>query len=344
LARIGSLVARIIFQPVEEISRLYFSKTLSVCTISEAQAEVKDGADSASQEGKKDPLQKELERRSAKTKTGSSDIVSTKPLTETQKSALRQASETLHTLLLVQSHLLLILLTFLPPYLPTLLSHFLPKGYLTTSAPAVLQAYAYYLPTMSLNGLLEAFAFSVMSPYEFRDQTRMLFVASVIFGISVWIFCDRLEFGEVGLVMANVGSLGVRAAWAAWFSDRWFKRMWSREAQTEANSSDSQAVKPLVKETKGISLVQILPPFTVILCFAISSQLVRFSQRHFNLGEDTILLQRNLKDRDMLKAQIQHIIIGGICGLVCLLECYRSQKGHVKTLISLARSKSSASS
>jgi oligosaccharide translocation protein RFT1 len=327
----GSLVARIIFQPFEEMARVYFSKTLSICTADEDKVAV----DQERNRTRDQPLDLD-------TKEEPRSI----PLSIAQRAALSQASATLHALLLLESHLLLLLLTFLPPYLPVLLSHFLPKKYLATSAPSILQAYAYYLPTMSLNGLLEAFAFSVMSPLDVKSQTRWLFVTSLSFAIVVWLFCERLGLGEVGLVFANVASLGMRAAWAALFSDRWFKRMWSRStidsnAQGEkvTSSPNDTPHPPRSESPTGISLGQILPPYSVMVLFTIVSQVVRYSQRFFNLTEDNLLELQH--DRAILKAQLQHIIIGGLCGLLCLAECYRSQRTHLKTLLSLVRSRSS---
>ena len=340
----GSLVARIFFQPVEEISRVYFSKTLSVCTIEQDEGAQKphhspDNVPSAKAKAGKGPPAKQLTPDnvpSAKATAGKGPPA--KQLTPVQRNALLQASSTLNTLLLLQSHLLLILITFLPPYLPTLLSHFLPKKYLDTSAPSILQAYAYYLPMMSLNGLMEAFAFSVMSPADVRIQTRWLFATSVCFGLSVWVFSNKLGLGEVGLVYANVASLGMRMAWAAAFSDGWFEKMWARGAEDEREAaeqekqSSSSPVSP-----PGISIRQILPPRSVLLLFAVSSQIVRYTQAWFVL-DSRDLLQRP-KDRALLIAQAQHVAVGGFLALLCLAECYRSQRAHVRILISLIRSR-----
>lgn len=313
----GSLVARIIFQPVEEISRVYFSKTLSSCTTEQDKSSTKVLLQSQTTQSSPDTTQ------------------FGKPLTGSQQTALHQASTTLNTLLLLQAHLLLILMTFLPPYLPTLLSHFLPKKYLVTSAPSILQAYAHYLPMMSLNGLLEAFAFSVMSPADVKVQTRWLFITSISFGLSVWILADRLALGEVGLVYANVASLGMRAAWAAKFSHQWFKRTWSRGAVDKVDASNES--QPAL--ASGLSLRQITPPLSVLIVFAVSSQIVRYSQIWFNLGGQNLIRQSG--DYGLLIAQAKHVAVGGFLALLCLGECYRSQRIHVQTLVSLIRSRSS---
>ncbi|KAG8808803.1 Oligosaccharide translocation protein rft1 [Serendipita sp. 399] len=321
----GSLVARIIFQPVEEVARVYFSKTLAICTIDEMDTPSK------------------ADTRHEITRGPSVTNGRPRPLSKEQQSALQQTSATLHTLLLFQSHLLLLLITFLPPYLPILLSHFLSKKYLATTAPSILQAYAYYLPMMSLNGLLEAFAFSVMSPQDIKLQTRWLFATSVCFGASVWLFCEYLGQGEVGLVMANVASLGMRAGWAAIFADRWYKRMWQRgtvrSKEDIVNTQDKDAVESgeMQRKGKGISLGQILPPPTVIVAFAVSFQVVRYS-RALHIPNDQLLFEQN-RSLEMLKAQLTHVLIGGGCGIVCLLECYRTQKSHIAALISMVRSR-----
>ncbi|KAG8845525.1 Oligosaccharide translocation protein rft1 [Serendipita sp. 411] len=322
-ANYGSVVARILFQPVEEIARVYFSKTLAICTT--------DGTDA--------PLQ--VDKRQEDVRDLSSSRGRPKPLSKEQQSALQQTLSTFHTLLLFQSHLLLLLITFLPPYLPILLSHFLSKKYLVTTAPSILEAYAYYLPMMSLNGVLEAFAFSVMSPQDIKTQTRWLFATSVCFGIAVWVFCEYMGQGEAGLVMANVTTLGMRAAWAAIFADRWYKRMWQRGVVRSKEDIDKVQDNPntesAVIQQKGISLAQILPPPSVMVAFAVSFQVVRYSQS-FYLPSNQALFEQS-KSLEMLKAQLTHVIIGGGCGLICLLECYRTQKDHVMALLSMARNR-----
>jgi oligosaccharide translocation protein RFT1 len=339
---VGSLVARIIFQPFEEIARVYFSTTLAVCTVEQDKT---IGDKSTSQNpAVGQQLFSEIDTTLEKPSIHhtSDEPSHSKHLSTEQKSALNQASSTLHALLLLQSHLLLILLTFLPPYLPILLAHFLPKKYLVTSAPSILHAYAYYLPMMSLNGLLEAFAFSVMSTSDIQGQARWLLLTSVGFGVCVWLFCDKLGQGEVGLVLANVVSLGMRAAWAAMFAHNWFKQIWgqghptSTEKKKEGHIPDNTVVND--GSPKGISLRQVLPPITVLIAFAISSQITRLSQRYFELSDENLL--KHGRDREVLMAQAKHIIVGGICGIICLLEAYRSQRGHIKTLITMISSRS----
>lgn len=321
---LGSLVARILFQPVEEIARVFFSKTLAVCTI----------------EGDQEETSRSETRKKGEPKPRG-------PLTSEQQSALRQSSATLHSLLRVQMHLLLILFVFLPPYLPTLLAHFLPKKYLATSAPSILHAYAYYLPMMSINGIMEAFAFSVMSASDVKKQARWLFITSVSFGAFVWLFCEKLGQGDAGLISANTLSLGMRAGWAAWFADRWYTRMWDRgvkapaDVDTENSKNADKGAAPVdsvAREApKGISIAEILPPWSVLIVFTVSRVVIQYSQDHHGLHSN--LFQQDARDWESLKKQVMHVALGGVCGLVCLLEAFRSQRSQIFTLISVMRRK-----
>lgn len=323
----GSLVARLLFQPVEEITRVFFSKTLAVCTIEEDQDNTKKAKPVAVQSEKASDKEPEIKN----------------PLTSEQQMALRQSSATLHSLLRVQMHVLLILVVFLPPYLPTLLAHFLPKKYLATSAPSILQAYAYYLPMMSINGIVEAFAFSVMSANDVKRQARWLFVTSISFGLFVWLFCEKLGQGDAGLVAANTLSLGMRAGWALWFADQWFNRIWNRGVKPSKTEGDKNAkgVVPtdsaIAQAPKGISMGEILPPWTVLLVFMISREVIRQSQDRHDLHSNLFL--QDAKNWDSLKKQVMHVAVGGVCGLICLLEAFRSQRSQILRLFSAMRRK-----
>ncbi|KAI0064107.1 Rft-1-domain-containing protein [Artomyces pyxidatus] len=180
----GSLVARIIFQPIEETSRLYFSKTLL-------------GNPSTS------------ERSDTHAKTTDNPPPGRESLTA--------PARILMTLLLLFTHLFLLLTTFAPPYLPLATKLLLPPRYLSTSAPTILRAYIYYLPFMAYNGVLEAFFASACTPADLSAQARMMGGASLAFVGAA--FALR---SDAGLVYANIVNLGLRAGYAWFFVRRYF--------------------------------------------------------------------------------------------------------------------------
>jgi oligosaccharide translocation protein RFT1 len=130
----GSLIARILFQPVEEMSRVFFSRTLGNVA-------------------QKEPINKDSK-------------------TDADKGALRLSADTLTSILSAQIGASVILCTFGPPLLPLALQIVLPSRYLATSAPQLLQAWIWYIPILAINGVLEAFIASVASTQDIHRQSR----------------------------------------------------------------------------------------------------------------------------------------------------------------------------
>ncbi|KAG2348602.1 Rft-1-domain-containing protein [Suillus weaverae] len=140
----GSLVARIVFQPLEEICRVYFSRIL--CPPAEAKS----------------------------TSTGA----------QFDRRSLRQASEILLSLVSIQLACSVLVIVFATVYLPVFLHLLLPSQYLSTSAPKVLAAWIWYIPALAINGVLEAFFSSIATSQDLRRQSRWLVGFSVVFIIS----------------------------------------------------------------------------------------------------------------------------------------------------------------
>jgi oligosaccharide translocation protein RFT1 len=167
---IGSLIARIIFQPVEETLQLHFSRQL-----------------------------------------------------RTHPSSTRHL---LTYVLHLSSHLLLLLPAFLPPILPVLLPLLLPARYRHTTAPSTLETYlTYYIPLMSLNGILEAFHASSATPAEIGKQARWMMASSVGFAGALWTLSSSRPGGittEQCLVLASCVSMAVRIVYAGGHARRYF--------------------------------------------------------------------------------------------------------------------------
>ena len=234
---VGSLAARIVFQPIEETSRVFFSKTLSSSS-------------------------------------------------KTSMDSLRTASDTLFTLLLLFTHLLLLLVTFAPPYLDLALSLALPGRYLHTSAPSILRVYVYYIPTMAFNGVLEAFFASTASTADLRAQSRWLLIFSLAF-VGGAVFCAKsLGLGDAGLVWANVANLWLRASYAWLFARQYFAGKGAAEM---------------------IRVRRAIPPHAVLGAFATSAVITRWTRAAFEHHPST------------LRGQIGHVGIGGVCVVACLL-------------------------
>ena len=119
----------------------------------------------------------------------------------------------------VSLHLLLFLPAFLPPVLPLVIPILLPARYRHTTAPSTLETYlSYYIPLLSLNGILEAFHASSATPAQISRQARWMMASSVAFAASLWGLTNYHPGGlatEQYLVIASCLSMVVRIVYAA---------------------------------------------------------------------------------------------------------------------------------
>ncbi|TFK37659.1 Rft protein-domain-containing protein [Crucibulum laeve] len=244
----GSLIARIVFQPVEETLRVFFSKTLPSA-------------------GSKGSLSSE---------------------------ALKQAGDTLISLLSIQSMFSLILIVFGTAYLPILLPILLPQQYLTTSAPQVLAAWVWYIPVLALNGGLEAFLSSVATTQDLNQQSRWMIGFSVVY-ISAAVTLYGLGFGDASLVYANIINLSVRIMYCLQFSRGFFNRHGAQQAFRTSNALPSA----YFATSCGLSAVIIW----------------------FNANRSRIQQVVESKGRTALfnPAVLFHVALGGSLGMICLL-------------------------
>lgn len=165
-------------------------------------------------------------------------------------------------------------LVFGPPYIPTLLSFVLPKRYLLTSAPLVLQAYCVYLPVMALNGFLEAFMSSTARPADLAAQSRFMALCSALFVVAAIALSEGAGMRETGMVYANVLNLGARAAYGWSFMKRYFD-----SEGTEVQEKQVANIETVRQGRRGVLLDgwKCIPPRAVWIVSIITGTLVRVS-------------------------------------------------------------------
>jgi hypothetical protein len=181
----GGLIARMLFQPIEESSRNLFAK---LC------------ADSA-------PVT---------TSTTPSSL-------QTQKESLSQASKILTMILRLYSIISLFAITIGPPLAPLALSIVAGKKWSATSASTVLQTYCYYIPFLALNGVTEAFVAAVASTSDLHKQSLSMASFFLLFAASAWFFISQLQWGGSGVVAANTVNMGLRIVFNVLYIKRYFR-------------------------------------------------------------------------------------------------------------------------
>ncbi|KAJ7168323.1 Rft protein-domain-containing protein [Mycena crocata] len=251
----GSLIARIIFQPIEETSRMSFSRMLAPPAGNEA---------------------------------------------------LQQASQALVTLLSIQTSFSLILLIFGTSYLPIVLPVLLPRQYLSTSAPAVLSAWVWYIPVLALNGGLEAFISSASTPRDLNRQSWWMAAFSVLYiGAAIQLY--GWQFGDTSLVFANIINLSARIAYAVHFVSAFFS---------------SHSARSSLRWRKA------LPGWRLCFVCCMSWAVVRQSERRLDVFETATRVGGGFSV--LLNKTVQaHVATGGVLGCVCLATWWLTEGRHL---------------
>jgi len=181
----GGLIARMLFQPIEEASRNLFAK---LCAPNSTKSPTPDTSNAPNQPSPN----------------------------------LTQAATTLHTILHFYTLLSLTILAFGSPLAPLLLTLLAGSKWSSTGAGTVLATYCYYIPLLALNGVTEAFVAAVASPSELRTQSLLMGINFVAFAGAAYLFLGVWEMGAAGLVWANCVNMGSRLVYNVVFIGRFF--------------------------------------------------------------------------------------------------------------------------
>jgi hypothetical protein len=253
----GGLIARMLFQPIEESSRNMFAK---LCADTETMPDVKEKKDSS--------RVKEL------------------------KQNLGQASKVLTTILHLYAIISLFAVTLGPSLAPLLLGVVAGKKWSATSAAKVLSTYCYYIPFLAINGVTEAFVAAVATNKELYTQSIAMGIFFTVFAGSAWFFIGQLELGGSGVVLANTVNMGLRIVWNTWFIKMFFGQRGSEFNLAETLPSITSLAPLIIVPT----LMQLQPGIGFLGRFGVFGELVSmgavggvyvlhvlFFERHFLL-------------------------------------------------------------
>lgn len=182
----GGLIARMLFQPIEESSRNMFAK---LCAGARNENDIK----------------------------GQEEVT-----TKEQKRNLAQASKVLSTILRLYSIISLFAVALGPTLAPILLSVVAGRKWSASSASEVLSTYCYYIPFLAVNGVTEAFVAAVATNKELYAQSVSMGIFFALFAGSAWFFIGQLQLGGSGVVLANTVNMALRILWNMWFIKKFF--------------------------------------------------------------------------------------------------------------------------
>lgn len=218
----GGLLARLIFQPIEESSRNIFGRLLSA---PEPQTQTPEAINSTSKPQPSKTNSKQPEP---------------KPTTSTNTTkALTHLSTTLRLYLL----LTLPLLSLIPPLIPSLAPLLLSSHWRNPATTSLLATYIYYIPFLAVNGILDAFVTSVAAPADIRRQSVAMAGITGVYGVVAWGLVSGLggagtSHGDEGmggseaLIWAGMVNMSLRILWSIIYIRRWVTEKTGRDVFT----------------------------------------------------------------------------------------------------------------
>ena len=199
----GGLVARLLFQPIEESSRSYFSRLLVPSALSPSPKDT----------GSPDTPEK-----------GGRAAASEKEEVSQHTRAVRSARSNLSAILKAYVLFSMVIVALGPTAAPLLLSLVAGPRWAGSGAGTCLAAYMWYIPLLAMNGVAEAFVASVATSAEVRRQSAWMGAFSLGFATAGFVFLRLMDLGAVGLVVANSINMACRIVWCVAFIRGYFRR------------------------------------------------------------------------------------------------------------------------
>lgn len=306
VTNIGSMVARFIFQPMEETAFTEFSLLLG-------------GSPNTSPAHT--PKHSNVKNR-ANTAGGSSGTVS-----ESDDDAVLQAvgrksahsekyheSATILSLMLKLVITISILLLAIGPNYSYLFFHILyGSKWSHTDAPTALSYYFLYILVISLNGLTEAYVFATISAKQLKLYNVCMLVFSAIYLLACVVL---VPYGVTGLILANTINMMCRIV----FSCFYIYDVISKHCGQHLALHTFRRCLPSMKTIMALIVGHIITHLSYTNCK---------HGFHHRAGVAMIFSAHTL----------MHIAAGGVCTLAVLLTIYQSERQYIRDFIALFQQK-----
>jgi len=326
IQNLGSLVARLLFQPLEEAAFMEFSMGFAGVT------RAREGKDAAEKEKKLELRDGEDDDAVASSPSAAASSTSFSSLSSAYTTGLTQLSVLLHVVLLVG----LTLLCFGPGYSFVFLDLLYGARWSAaeTGAAQLLSAYCGYILLMALNGVSEAFVSAVISTRELRHYNLWLVLCSALYVAAC---AALLRFGALGLIAANCANMALRIGYSAWFIRRFFRSGKEEivRGETAGEQGDTDAHQQLsISHARTLAL-----PSTATLCaFVASVVATQASLAWFGFGASSATAA-NAASLSLLGKLVQfgpHIAVGVACLAVVAAAVYRTERAFLAQVAQLA--------
>jgi oligosaccharide translocation protein RFT1 len=318
IQNLGSLVARMIFQPLEESAFMEFSLLFASVTSEREKRDLAQATTNAKQNGDgAAALVSDPSASSDATSSSSSAVAAA----ASYASAVRMLGVLLHFVLLLG----LVLLCFGPAYSYVFLDLLYGSKWSSTAAPTILSYYCVYILFMALNGVTEAFVSAVISTRQLRTYNLCLIAFSVIYLAACALL---LPYGSSGLIAANCINMSLRIAYSTWFIIRFFTQATGTvAAATSDDADDKQPESSLVRQLWS----RVLPDLVTLQAFLTALIVTNGS-----------FIFCNIEGSHSLSSFAMHIGVGAMCLAAVAVTIWRRERLFISELKGLAGRKKKA--
>jgi hypothetical protein len=303
----GSLVARILFQPIEESSRLAFARMVAAAG---------------------DEFSLAVNKFSIFSSEASLKLLSLGDASsiQTRLRVLKEMSGLLSGLLGGIALFAAVFPVLGAFYSRAIIKLFLGQKWYLEETVSTLSAFCFYLYVLAINGISESFVHAVMSPTSMAMYNVALVVSWIAF-VSAAAVLMKWN-GTAGIVQANILGMTIRSAFNLYFAQCFFSVLSSLPVGHPVSKQKTKKkgeVCPVAMETASsglsfCSFAHIFPPIRICLvCVAIAiiaySSSCRFASSEMAATDFFF-----------------HIFVGILCGVVYLLACWHICRDRLKKL------------
>ncbi|KAG6594338.1 uncharacterized protein IUM83_15186 [Phytophthora cinnamomi] len=283
VSNLGSLVPRIVFLPIEEATKTIFSK---LALAQKRKSEKKDEMDEK----------------------------------ETKKKSLADGQTLLLVLLKMMNLVGLLFVCFGTTYAYTLVLLLYGAEKARQGVGAALAVYCAYIPFLGVNGVCEAVVHAIGDDHELMRLNKLLGVFFAIYAFSALVFMQVLDWGTLGLILANCVNMACRILYCLTFLASYFRRV------TPPAQSRNRFVNGLAFWCRS------LPHRLVLLTFMASLTVTAISQH--------VLLSSEADGQISLVRHAVHIAVGATCFGGTVLTLYIKERHLLGAQVAALRGQS----
>ncbi|EGZ19338.1 hypothetical protein PHYSODRAFT_259769 [Phytophthora sojae] len=266
VSNLGSLVPRIVFLPIEEATKTIFSK------LALSQKQTSDDKDDK----------------------------------ESKRKSLADGQTLLLVLLKLMNLVGLLFVCFGTSYAYTLVLLLYGVEKARQGVGAALAVYCAYIPFLGVNGVCEAVVHAIGDDHELMRLNKLLGLFFAIYAFSALVFMEVLDWGTLGLILANCVNMACRILYCFTFLASYFRRV------APTAQSSNRFVSGLAFWRRS------LPDRLVVVAFLASLAVTSISQR--------VLLGSETDGPISLVRHAAHIAVGAICFGASALTLYVKER------------------